>query len=157
MFSHLDASRHWSDSSWVGEGFLWDHSTQLFPTSVFQKNTARIYIFLRNPYNDVIMSAMASQITSLAIVTQPFIRAQIKENIDAPRYWPSLGEFTVHRWIPRPKGPVTREMFPFDEVNMLLFGGLQVRMQWVHPSHDSKHWYIVYIHYALLLLMSCFR
>ena len=32
-------------------------------------------------YNDVIMSAMAPQITSLTIVIQPFIQAQIKENI----------------------------------------------------------------------------
>ena len=26
--------------------------------------------------------------------TQSFIQAQIKENIKAPRYWPSCGEFT---------------------------------------------------------------
>ena len=32
------------------------------------------------------MSAMASQITSLMIVTQPFIQAQIKENIKALRH-----------------------------------------------------------------------
>ena len=38
------------------------------------------------------MGAMASQITSLTIVTQPFIRAQAKENIKAPRHWPSCGE-----------------------------------------------------------------
>ena len=39
-------------------------------------------------YNDVIMRAMASQITSLTIVTQPFIQAQMKENIKAPHHWP---------------------------------------------------------------------
>ena len=33
--------------------------------------------------------------------TQPFIRAQIKENIKAPRHWPLCGEFTGGRWIPR--------------------------------------------------------
>ena len=38
-------------------------------------------------YNDVIMGAMASHITSLTF-TQPFIQAQIKENIKVPRHWP---------------------------------------------------------------------
>ena len=56
-------------------------------------------------YNDVIIGAMASQIDSLVILfTQPFIQAQIKENIKAPRHWPLCGEFTGDRWIPRTKG-----------------------------------------------------
>ena len=50
------------------------------------------------------MGTMASQITSLTIVTQPFIQAQIKENIKDPRHWPLCGEFTGDRWIPRTKG-----------------------------------------------------
>ena len=36
--------------------------------------------------------------------TQPFIRAQIKENIKAPRHWPLCGEFTGDRWILRTNG-----------------------------------------------------
>ena len=53
-------------------------------------------------YGDVIMGAMASQITSLSpLFTQPFIQAQIKENTKAPRHWPLCGEFTCGRWIPR--------------------------------------------------------
>ena len=47
------------------------------------------------------MDAMASQITSLMIVTQPFMQAQIIENIKAPQHWPLCGEFTGDRWIPR--------------------------------------------------------
>ena len=31
---------------------------------------------------------------------QPFVQAQIKENIKAPRHWPLCGEFTGDRWIP---------------------------------------------------------
>ena len=61
-------------------------------------------------YSDVIMSAMASQITSLTIA-QPFIQAQIKENIKAglcAGNSPVTGEFP-HKW------PVTRKMFPFDD------------------------------------------
>ena len=49
------------------------------------------------------MSAMASQITSLTMFTQPLIQAQIKENTKAARHWPLWGEFTVDRWIPRTK------------------------------------------------------
>ena len=40
------------------------------------------------------MGAMVSQITSLTIVTQLFIQAQIKENIKDPRHGPLCGEFT---------------------------------------------------------------
>ena len=52
---------------------------------------------------DVIMSAMASQITSIWVFTRPFIQAQIKENIKALRHWPLWGEFTGDRWIPHTK------------------------------------------------------
>ena len=44
--------------------------------------------FTRKHYGDVIMSAMASKITSSRLFTQPFIRMQVKENIRAPRHWP---------------------------------------------------------------------
>ena len=40
----------------------------------------------------------------LHMFTQPFIQAQIKENIKAPRHWPLWGEFTGDRWIPLTKG-----------------------------------------------------
>ena len=55
-------------------------------------------------YDDVIMSAIASEITSLTIVNSNFIRAHIKENIKAPRHWPLCGDFTGDRLIPRTKG-----------------------------------------------------
>ena len=38
------------------------------------------------------------------LFTQPFIQAQIKENIKAPRNRPWCGEFTGGRWIPRTEG-----------------------------------------------------
>ena len=34
------------------------------------------------------------------LFTQPFIQAQFKGNIKAPRHWPLCGEFTGNRWIP---------------------------------------------------------
>ena len=52
------------------------------------------------------------------LFTQPFIQAQINENIIALRHWPLCGE--IHRWpVNSPhKWPVTRKVFPFDDVNM---------------------------------------
>ena len=37
------------------------------------------------------------------LFTQPFIQAQVKENIKAPRHWPLCGEFTGNWRIPRTK------------------------------------------------------
>ena len=62
-------------------------------------------------YDGVIVGVIASQITSLTLFTQPFIPTQIKEDIKAPRHWPLCGE-SPHKW------PVTRKMFPFDDVIM---------------------------------------
>ena len=56
-------------------------------------NTMLAYSTLH--YDDVIMSTMASQITSLTIVySTVYFQAQIKENTKAPRHWPLCGEFT---------------------------------------------------------------
>ena len=49
-------------------------------------------------YNDVIMSAMASQITILTIVySNRLFRRRSKKNTKAPRRWPLWGEFTGPR------------------------------------------------------------
>ena len=49
-------------------------------------------------------SMVASHITGISIVTQPFIQVHIKENIEAPHNWPLWREFTSDRWIPLTKG-----------------------------------------------------
>ena len=72
----------------------------------------------RIPYNDVIMSAMASQITSLTIVCSTVYSGgdQTKHQISA-----SLAFVRgIHRGpVNSPhKGSVTRKMFPFDHVIM---------------------------------------
>ena len=69
-------------------------------------------------YTDVIMSGMASQITGLTIVTQPFI-----QGTDQRKHKNSTSLAFVrgiHRWPVNSshKGPVTRKMFPFDDVIM---------------------------------------
>ena len=67
-------------------------------------------------YNDVIMSAMASQITSLTIVYWT-----VYSGADQGKYQ-SLASLSfvrgIHRWpVNSPyKRPVTRKMFPFDDV-----------------------------------------
>ena len=52
-------------------------------------------------YSDVIISTIASQITSVLTVYSIWSgQAQIKENIKAPCHWPLWGEFTGDQWIP---------------------------------------------------------
>ena len=55
-------------------------------------------------YDDVIMGAIASQITSQTIVYSTVYSDAGKKNIKAPRHWPLCGEFTGDRWIPRTNG-----------------------------------------------------
>ena len=46
------------------------------------------------------------------LLVQPFVQAQIKKNIKAVCHWPLWGESTGDPL----KGPVTRKMFPCDDV-----------------------------------------
>ena len=72
----------------------------------------------RSHYTDVIMGEVASQITSLAIVY-----STVYSSADQRKHQSSASLAFVrgiHRWpvnSPR-KGPVTRKMFPFDDVIM---------------------------------------
>ena len=51
---------------------------------------------------DVIMGAIAAQITSLTIVYSTVYSDADQRK--APRHWPLCGEFTGDRWIPRTNG-----------------------------------------------------
>ena len=77
-------------------------------------------------YNDVIMSTMAFQITSLTIV----FSTQIKENIKASRRWPLGGIHRSH------KGSVTRKMIPFDDTIMKPFLPLKLN-NWYGDSDNE--------------------
>ena len=55
-------------------------------------------------YCDVIMSAMAAQITSLVIVYLTVYSGANKKSFQASRHWPLWGEFTGSRGNPRTKG-----------------------------------------------------
>ena len=66
-----------------------------------------MYILIH--YSDIIMGAMASQVTGVSIVCFTVCSSTDQRNIKAPRLWPLWGEST---------GPVTRKMFPFDDIMM---------------------------------------
>ena len=70
-------------------------------------------------YNDAIMSAMASQTTSLTIVYATVHSGEDQRKHQSSMSMAIVGEF--HRWpVNSPhKGPVTRKMSPFDDVIMV--------------------------------------
>ena len=55
-------------------------------------------------YDDVIMTVVASQITSLMIIYSTVYSGAYQRNIKAPRHWPLCGKFTMDRWISRTNG-----------------------------------------------------
>ena len=60
-----------------------------------------ILCFVHNHYSDVILSAMASQITGVTIVCLTvFLGADQRKKIKAPSHWPLWGESTGEPWIP---------------------------------------------------------
>ena len=84
-------------------------------------------------YDDVLMGAIASQITSLTIVYSTVYSDADQRKHQTPRHWPLRGEFTGDRvtglrWpVNSPhKWPVTRKMFSFDDVIM-------------RPNHKHVH------------------
>ena len=88
--------------------------------------------FLINHYGDDIMSAIASQITSLTIVC-----SAVYPHADQGKHQSSASLAFVRGIHRRPvnsphKGPVTRKMFPFDDV-IMYFGWQVVQCPW--PSY----------------------
>ena len=86
-------------------------------------------------YNDVIMSAMASRITSVSIVC-----SRVGSGGDSKKHKSSASLAFVrgiHRWpVKSPhKRPVTRKMFPFDNVIMIPHVG--------DKTHDNDILYIL--------------
>ena len=74
--------------------------------------------YMISHYNDVIMSTMASQITSLTIVY-----STVYSDVDQRKHQSSASLAFLRGVHRRPvnsphKGPVTRKMFPFDDVIM---------------------------------------
>ena len=76
------------------------------------------HITLWTHYSDVIMSAMASQITSISIVYWTVCSGADQRTHQSSASLAFLRE--IHRWVINSphKGPVTRKMFPLDNVIM---------------------------------------
>ena len=73
-------------------------------------------------YDDVIIRAMASQITTFRMFTQRFPGAY-KKNIKAPRRWPLCGD----RWIPRTRASNAES----------------VSIWWRHHEDDITYWWCI--------------
>ena len=93
-----------------------------------------------NHYDDVIMSAIASQITTLAIVY-----STVYSDADQRKHRSSASLAFV-RWIHRGlvksphKGPVTRKMFPIDDVIMNLYENCSQSPTDCHTISGSSYW-----------------
>ena len=73
-----------------------------------------IYMCRLAHYGDVIMSALVSQIAGVSIVWSTVCSCTNQRKRQNPRHWPLRGESTGSHQ----KGPITRKMFPFDDVIM---------------------------------------
>ena len=97
-------------------------------------------------YNDVIMSNMASQITSL-----PIVYLTVYSGADQRTHQSSASlafVWGIHRWPvnSQHKGRVTRKMLPFDDVIML----------WCKQCHWNK-WYCQTMFDEITSITSCFK
>ena len=94
------------------------HNCIIWDACIFWRDIGRVHRWF-NHYNDVIMSAMASQITGVSIVC-----SSVDSGVDRRKHQSSASLAFVrgiHRWpVNSPhKRPVTRQMFPFDDVIMI--------------------------------------
>ena len=100
-----------------------NHHTNLAMTTVLQECLLNMHIttqplLTHKHYNDVMMSAMASQITSLTIVYSTVYSSADQRNHQSSASLAFV--WGIHRWpVNSPhKGPATRKMFPFNDVIM---------------------------------------
>ena len=83
------------------------------------------------------MSAMASQITSLPIVYSTVYSGEDQRKHQSPV---SLAFVRgIHRWLVNSphKGPVTRKLFPFDDV--IIHTRMINAITYMHPGHGCDH------------------
>ena len=99
----------------------WDHKTRR-PSGTrlkYESQPCLICCWYRGWHYNVIVWAMASQITNLTIVlSTAYSGADQRKPQKAPPHWPLLGEFTGDQPIPCSKGQPTWKMFPFGDVIM---------------------------------------
>ena len=106
---------------------IWD-ALMITTPSVTVHSEMRL-VCLINLYSDVIMDAIASQITSLAIAY-----LTLHSGVDQIKHHSSASLAFVrgfHRWpVNSPhKGPVTRKLFPFDDVMVDMYSSEEMPRQ----------------------------
>ena len=88
-------------------------------------------------YNDVIMGAMASQITSLSIVYSNVYSVEDQRKHQSSASLAFL--WGIHRWQMNSlhKWPVTRKMFPFDDAIMIFVNCDGCKIERLYLSDDN--------------------
>ena len=87
-------------------------------------------------YNDVIMGAIASQITEPhdCFLNRLFRRRSAKKTINDSRHWPLWGQVnSPHKW------PITRKMFPFYDVIMIYIWVMTICITFMGFNHGFAH------------------
>ena len=93
-------------------GFVYFREINLESSRNYSETTRWCVWVETSHYDDVIMGAMASQITSLTIVYSTVYSGADQSQHQAPRHWPLCGEFPAQM-------ASNAEKFPFDDVIML--------------------------------------
>ena len=109
----------YSDVGWIPyqHRTLWCQDPEMLSTSVQLTQSQWCGMFVSH-YSDVIISTMASQITSLTVVYSAVYSGEDQRKHQSSA---SLAFVRgIHRWpVNSPhKGPVTRKMFPFEDAIM---------------------------------------
>ena len=87
------------DLSATGDKPSSSQTIRQYVTKVYMGSSASTRHYMTSQWGRWRLKSPASR-----LFTQPFIHAQIKANIKAPRHWPLCGKVTGDRWIPRTKG-----------------------------------------------------
>ena len=166
----INAPRHWplwggnrwiplTMANWHRKGF------HLMTPSCLSDKRPAFYIFFKNwlklafcqtdsryewrvHYSDIIMSAMASQITGVSIVCSAVCLGGDQRKHQGSASLAFVGG--IHRWpMDSPhKGPVTRKVFPFDDVIMRV--GPEC-----HTHNGLSHWILNWHDLISISMTSC--
>ena len=102
-------------------------------------------------YNDIIMSAIASQVTSLTTVYSTIYSDTVQ------RKHQSSASLTFVRGTVNSshKGPVTRKMFPFDDVIMFIHLILSELLTYAHLDKTAKCLKTAYFNTCIIIFHYC--
>ena len=87
---------------------------------------------------------MVSQITGIPTICWTVYSGAHQRNIEALRHWPLWVESTGDWWFPLTNGPVTRKMFPYDDVIMFIITmeGIRLTNMSRFPTNQTARTYI---------------